>query len=29
MSGRMIYEVERIEVGIELDPDVFTLQPRK
>lgn len=27
MSGRMIFQVERVEVGIELAPDTFTLQP--
>ena len=27
MTGRAIYEVERVEVGIELAPDTFTLQP--
>ena len=27
-SGRTIYQVERVEVGVELDPDIFTLQPR-
>jgi hypothetical protein len=26
--GHTIYEVERVEVGVELNPDVFTLQPR-
>jgi hypothetical protein len=25
-SGRTIYEVERVEVGVELDPDIFTIQ---
>ena len=27
-TGRTIYEVERVEIGVELNPDVFTLQPR-
>ena len=29
LLGRTIYQVERVDVGVELDPDVFTLQPRK
>jgi len=28
MTGSKIYEVERVEIGVELNPDVFTLQPR-
>jgi hypothetical protein len=28
-TGHTIYEVERVEIGVELKPDVFTLQPRK
>lgn len=27
-TGRTIYQVERVEVGVEMNPDVFTLQPR-
>ena len=27
MGGRMIFQVERVEVGVELAPDTFTLQP--
>jgi hypothetical protein len=27
-SGRKIYEVERVEIGVELKPDLFKLQPR-
>jgi hypothetical protein len=27
MSGRLIFEVERVEVGVELAPDTFTLLP--
>ena len=27
LIGRTIYEVERVEVGVELAPDTFTLQP--
>jgi hypothetical protein len=27
MSGRTIYQVERVEVGVELNPSTFTLQP--
>jgi hypothetical protein len=27
IGGRMIFQVERIEVGVELAPDTFTLQP--
>ena len=27
MTGRAIYQVERVEVGVELAPDTFTLQP--
>ncbi len=27
MVGRTIYEVERVEVGVELAPDTFTLEP--
>jgi len=26
--GRTVYEVERVEVGVKLAPDIFTLQPR-
>lgn len=28
-TGHTIYEVEHVEIGVELSPDVFTLQPRK
>jgi hypothetical protein len=27
VGGRMIFQVERVEVGVELAPDAFTLQP--
>jgi hypothetical protein len=27
IGGRMIFQVERVEVGVELAPDTFTLQP--
>jgi hypothetical protein len=27
MGGRTIYQVERVEVGVELTPDTFTLEP--
>ena len=27
MGGRMILQVERVEVGVELAPDTFTFQP--
>jgi hypothetical protein len=27
MGGRMIFQVDRVEVGVELAPDTFTLQP--
>ena len=27
MGGLSIYQVERVEVGVELSPDTFTLQP--
>jgi hypothetical protein len=27
MTGRAIFQVENVEVGVELDPDIFTLQP--
>ena len=27
MAGRTIFQVERVEVGVELAPDTFTLQP--
>lgn len=27
MVGRMIFQVERVEMGVELAPDTFTLQP--
>ena len=27
MTGRAIYQVERVEVGVELPTDTFTLQP--
>jgi CubicO group peptidase (beta-lactamase class C family) len=27
MGGRTIYQVERVEVGVELAPDTFTLEP--
>ena len=27
MGGRMIFQVERVEVGVDLAPDTFTLQP--
>lgn len=26
IGGRMIFQVERVEVGVELAPDTFTLQ---
>jgi hypothetical protein len=26
LSGRTIYEVERVEIGVTLPPDTFTLQ---
>lgn len=26
-NGRMIFHVERVEVGVKLAPDTFTLQP--
>jgi hypothetical protein len=28
VAGRMIFQVERVEVGVELPTDTFTLQPR-
>ena len=28
LTGRTIYQVENVEVGVELGPDFFTLQPR-
>jgi hypothetical protein len=27
MTGRAIYQVERVEVDVDLPPDTFTLQP--
>ena len=27
IGGRTIYQVERVEVGVKLAPDTFTLQP--
>ena len=27
LIGRTIYEVERVEVGVTLAPEIFTLQP--
>ena len=27
MGGRTMYQVERVEIGVELAPDTFTLQP--
>jgi hypothetical protein len=27
VSGRSIFQVERVEVGVELAPDTFALQP--
>ena len=27
MTGHTIYQVESVEVGVELAPDTFTLQP--
>lgn len=27
LTGRTIYQVESVEVGVELKPDLFTLQP--
>jgi hypothetical protein len=27
IGGRMIFQVERVEVGVKLAPDTFTLQP--
>ena len=27
MTGRTIFQVERVEVGVKLAPDTFTLQP--
>ena len=27
MGRRMIFQVDRVEVGVELAPDTFTLQP--
>jgi hypothetical protein len=27
MGGRMIVQAERVEVGVELSPDTFRLQP--
>ena len=27
MGGRIIFQAERVEVGVELAPDTFTLQP--
>jgi len=27
MAGRAIYQVERVEVGVDLPPDTFALRP--
>ncbi|MEO7600222.1 MAG: hypothetical protein ABIV50_14905 [Opitutus sp.] len=27
LGGRTIFEVERVEIGVELTPDTFTLRP--
>jgi hypothetical protein len=27
VTGRTIYEVEKLAIGVELPPDIFTLEP--
>jgi len=27
LDGRMVYQVERVEIGVELNPSTFTRQP--